>query len=355
VRRDGGGVLEVHQGETANLDLLADASGTISCGVGPGNPAGLTVATDYGIAGDGVVSSGDTTGPLPFFSDGHLILFPPARCGVAWTGAPAPYRIAAKVATASTTPVGDHQVPIATTVANPPAGVLGPLQDNASSSFTVRVLPERNPPVLPNPHENQTLNVFPLVGDVRIRFRGRTRFVPLLNPIQISVGSELDLTDGHVELVSDGNGRGGEQSAEFWAGFAKVGYTRKDVPNTTGGRRASDPITELVLSRPLDLGCAGSSNASTSSVESARRRRHRRRRRMWGRGRGRYRTRSRYGAATVRGTRWLSEEGCTGARFTIVNGKVSVRNFVTHVSVLMSPGQSYFIAKPDRRKGRSVG
>ena len=50
-------------------------------------------------------------------------------------------------------------------------------------------------------------------------------------------------------------------------------------------------------------------------------------RRLWGRDRGgRFRTRGRHGSATVRGTRWLTEDRCDGTLFKVTEGAIDVRD-----------------------------
>ena len=47
---------------------------------------------------------------------------------------------------------------------------------------------------------------------------------------------------------------------------------------------------------------------------------------LWGNGRGRFRTRGRYGAATVRGTKWLTQDRCDGTLVRVKRGKVDVED-----------------------------
>jgi ferric-dicitrate binding protein FerR (iron transport regulator) len=47
-------------------------------------------------------------------------------------------------------------------------------------------------------------------------------------------------------------------------------------------------------------------------------------RKLWGDGRGRFRTRGRYGAATVRGTKWVTQDRCNGTLVRVVRGRVRV-------------------------------
>ena len=69
----------------------------------------------------------------------------------------------------------------------------------------------------------------------------------------------------------------------------------------TGG---SKPVTQLALSPKLS--CASKSKKPRAS-QSARKKKVRR---LWGDGKGRFRTKGRHGAATVRGTKWLTQDSC---------------------------------------------
>jgi hypothetical protein len=65
-------------------------------------------------------------------------------------------------------------------------------------------------------------------------------------------------------------------------------------------------------------------------------------RRLWGRDRGgRFRTRGSHGVATVRGTRWLTEDRCDGTLFQVRQGKVEVRDLHTRKTVLVTAGGRY--------------
>ena len=55
--------------------------------------------------------------------------------------------------------------------------------------------------------------------------------------------------------------------------------------------------------------------------------RRKRVRRLWGDGKGSFRTSGRYSAATVRGTRWLTEDRCDGTITRVVRGEVRVDDF----------------------------
>jgi hypothetical protein len=163
-------------------------------------------------------------------------------------------------------------------------------------------------------------------GTVRVKEAGG-KFRRLRADEEIPLGSTVDATKGKVRLTSAAGPGGRTQSALFYQGAFIVTQTR-----------GSKPITQLALSAAL--ACKARGKAS----QSARRRRVRR---LWGDGRGRFRTRGRHGAATVRGTKWLTEDRCGSTLVRVRRGKVAVRDFAKRKTVLVKKGRSYF-ARPKR-------
>jgi len=92
------------------------------------------------------------------------------------------------------------------------------------------------------------------------------------------------------------------------------------------------PITSLRLTGGTYKGCprpgAKPAARTLAMVASAARDAGSTVRRLWGNGRGRFRTRGRYGAATVRGTKWLTRDQCNGTFVKVVRGKVDVTDLV---------------------------
>ena len=69
-------------------------------------------------------------------------------------------------------------------------------------------------------------------------------------------------------------------------------------------------------------------------------------RRLWGQDRGgRFRTHGQNSIATVRGTRWLTEDRCDGTLTRVTEGAVEVRDRRTGRRVLVRAGQSYLAKK----------
>jgi hypothetical protein len=69
-------------------------------------------------------------------------------------------------------------------------------------------------------------------------------------------------------------------------------------------------------------------------------------RRLWGSGRGRFTTRGRYSSATVRGTKWLTQDQCNGTLTRVVRGVVRVVDFRRHKTVNVRAGRSYLAKAP---------
>ena len=62
---------------------------------------------------------------------------------------------------------------------------------------------------------------------------------------------------------------------------------------------------------------------------------------LWGDGKGNFRTTGRNSAATVRGTKWLTQERCDGTLTRVVRGVVKVKNLRTGKVVTITGGHSY--------------
>jgi hypothetical protein len=105
-------------------------------------------------------------------------------------------------------------------------------------------------------------------------------------------------------------------------------------------------LTELRL---RGAPACGRGARSGELARAARRRRGSRGSRLWGDGHGKFRTRGRHGAATVRGTRWLTEERCAGTLVRVSRGVVGVRDFARHRTVEVPAGHRYLARASKRR------
>jgi hypothetical protein len=139
----------------------------------------------------------------------------------------------------------------------------------------------------------------------------------------IPMGSTVDTRKGRVRLTSLPSAGGTPQTAEFYDGLFRV--TQKGA------------YTELTLTEKL-APCSSRARAAQKKPKS---------RRLWGDGKGKFRTKGRYAAATVRGTRWLTQDSCAGTLIRVTQGSVTVRNNVLRRTVIVRKGKRY-LARPPR-------
>jgi hypothetical protein len=181
--------------------------------------------------------------------------------------------------------------------------------DPSSASVSFRV---------DTPVNGARVAVTPLKGKVRVRVPGDAKFRPLVASETIPVGSLVDTTEGKVLLTSI-NADGEEQSAAFSEGIFRV------------GQALGKKLVTLKLRDGVDV-CAGSSSATTSGSRGGR---------LWGSGHGSFRTEGNDGAATVRGTIWLTEDRCEGTFFKVRRGIVAVRDYLRAKTIAVPAGQTY--------------
>jgi uncharacterized delta-60 repeat protein len=188
----------------------------------------------------------------------------------------------------------------------------------ASATATRAIAVAAAPRPVPQPVLGQQGVARPLSGIVRVRLPGTRRFVRITDLTAIPNGTEIDVRKGRIFIAVLRNASGRLDGAAFFGGrfFFRQG----------AGPR---PITRLKLSGGSFDDCTvRAQSASLATIASVKggtgTRKKRRVRKLWGDGRGRFRTRGRYGAATVRGTRWLTLDRCDGTKVRVVNGKVAV-------------------------------
>ena len=190
---------------------------------------------------------------------------------------------------------------------------------------------------VPLPVLGNTVVVSPGRGTVLVRRPGSPRFRTLDEAERLPVESIVDARDGRVELVSSVAADGRLQSGSFWG-------SKFEVRQSRDGRG----MTSLILRGGDFSGCRLPA-ASGSSHRMASASRARRLRRLWGRDHGgRFRTVGRQSQATVRGTRWLTEDRCEGTLTRVRSGAVAVRDRGRHRTVIVRAGHSYLARAIDR-------
>jgi hypothetical protein len=167
-------------------------------------------------------------------------------------------------------------------------------------------------------------------GTIRIKLKNG-KFRTLGANETIPLGSTIDATKGRVRLTSAAGAGGAVQTADFYKGAFVVTQTK-----------GSKPITQLALSGALS--CTKGKKASTSAKKK------KKVRRLWGDGKGRFRTKGKHGAATVRGTKWLTEDRCGSTKISVKRGSVVVRDFAKKKNKVVKKGQSYVARAKAKKK-----
>jgi hypothetical protein len=174
------------------------------------------------------------------------------------------------------------------------------------------------------PRAGRIINAEPEGGIVKIKLPGKNKkFHTMTEGEQLPVGTTVDTRNGRIALIAAANASGKTARAEFFDGLFKIGQTK--------GKK---PTTVLTLVEKL-TGCKATGKKATVAATK------KRRRRLWGDGKGRFQTKGKHSAATVVGTKWLVEDRCTSTLTKVARGKVKVRDFAKHKTVLVKKGHRY--------------
>jgi hypothetical protein len=157
-------------------------------------------------------------------------------------------------------------------------------------------------------------------------------FIPLPDAERIPVGTIIDTTQGTVEIKSVGQ-NGKLETATFYGGVFQVFQA-----NT------KNAITELRLVGGNFAVCkkAKAKHAlAAGKIPNSKSIRH-----LWGNGKGMFRTKGRYASATIRGTKWLTDDRCDGTLVRVAKGSVTVRDFPKRKTVVLKTPKSYLAKAP---------
>jgi hypothetical protein len=174
------------------------------------------------------------------------------------------------------------------------------------------------------PRLGRSVVVLPVKGRVMVRVPHAPRFVVLTTRQVIPVGSAVDTTKGSVKLLTASDVAGRLQSGLFNGGAFTVTQARSSQTDLTlvGG-----------LSRRTACVKAGRDVAATAASLSATVLRS-----LHGRAHGQFRTTGTYGAATVRGTDWTTQDRCSGTEIAAHLGKVVTQAVGAPLTFPISPG-----------------
>jgi hypothetical protein len=180
--------------------------------------------------------------------------------------------------------------------------------------------------------------VMEVAGTVLVKEKGSNKFVPLNGETELPIGSQVNTLKGTVRLIA-GLGAGKTNSGDFSQGIFTILQAKKAGAFMTlkmGGG---------------NFGICRGGSSQVLSIESeegevAKTRKKRVRRLFANTNKGRFATRGRYGAATVRGTSWSTEDRCDGTLVKVLRGVVQVRDFRRHKTVKVRAGHSYLAKAP---------
>jgi len=188
---------------------------------------------------------------------------------------------------------------------------------------------------LPNPVFGRSANLLPAGGVVLIKVPGGKRFLRLRAGTTVPIGTIIDATLGRVQLITAADTASHTQeTGVFYGGVFRLEQA------TLSGAGAGNALTVLKLVGPLPA-CLVKKFGKKAAITAAKRRT----RKLWGQAKGNFRTVGRYAAATVRGTKWLTEDMCAGTLIRVVEHTVKVDAFPHNRHFLLGQGRS-FIAHP---------
>jgi hypothetical protein len=169
-------------------------------------------------------------------------------------------------------------------------------------------------------------------GTVTVTPRGATRAKRLTRPQLLRMGSTIDVTRGSVKVTTTRDARGHTQSGTFSQGAFTLTQTK-----------GSQPLTDLKLAGGDFGSCPPTAGGRIIGATAARARSVRR---LFGHAHGRFRTRGRNSSATVRGTKWVTEDTCAGTRTDDREGRVLTKR--DNLTYDLKPGQSVqILCDPD--------
>jgi hypothetical protein len=152
----------------------------------------------------------------------------------------------------------------------------------------------------------------------------------------VPTGTVIDTRAGTVELKTALDGKGATQTGHFWGGLFEVRQSA-----TAHG------MVALVL-RGEDFSDCKSTNKAVARASIAKTKhkgksaKKKPARSLWGSDdHGRFQTRGRGSVATVRGTRWLTQDTCAGTLTRVAAGAVAVRDLRGGRTVVVTRGHQH--------------
>ncbi len=207
--------------------------------------------------------------------------------------------------------------------------------------FTTGKAPAPSPPTL-----GKTANVTPISGLVLVKLHGGRGFIPLTQARQVPVGSEIDARRGTLEIALATAKKRATQEARLNGGVFSIGQVKAGPDK---GLTTFTLKENAFPGAPSYAECGAGKHArtartSTPVAQAAKRSSKVLQLLTTSDNHGSFRTNGRYSAATVLGTKWVTEDRCDGTLTAVKRGKVSVLDFHTRKTITLHAGQQ-FLAK----------
>jgi len=192
---------------------------------------------------------------------------------------------------------------------------------------------------LPPPGFGRSVDIGLVSGAVIVTPPGGHSFVLGSGDRNVPLGSLIDTTHGRVDLrAAPPPSRAADRAADR-AATARV----EDAQFYDGAFRVTQSARSPVAQIRLAGGNTAPCTAHAADRDAARRTPpHKVVRLLWASGSGTFRTVGHYSAATVLGTRWLTEDFCDGTLVLVAKGVVVVEDLATHATVTVRAGHSVF-------------
>lgn len=168
-----------------------------------------------------------------------------------------------------------------------------------------------------------TITLKRISGAVYLRTPGATTFTSFSGTRRVPVGTEVEATDGRISITASSG-----QHGDFYQGRFII-LVSPSQPN----------VIELDLSGSSFKDCKQSRSLTSAGKPPPRRQ-------LWGNAKGKFRTRGRYSITSVRGTTWLTADGCDGTLARVTHGTVGVADLLRNRQVVLRRGENYLSKAP---------
>ena len=219
---------------------------------------------------------------------------------------------------------------------------------DAPGGIVTFVAPGSSPPSLIVHRRNAAFE--PLQGTIRTKCKGEEKFSELTGEEVLPLGCLIEARRGHVNVTVKTGVDDRTESAELWSGRFTVKQKENQVVKKSVSEAGAETAARTVKVVPTIIRLAGplraegsTSRISETGAETSKKKKTNRK--LWGKSKGKFKTKGKKGAATVRGTIWLTEDRPGKTAVKVKRGKVSFRDFINKRTVSLRAGERYVAKK----------